>query len=183
MGLNKECKMSTLQEHRTAFIVESILLVILGIIAIVLPFLATLSFELLIGWILVIGGIVQLYKSIKSIKEPGGAISLMAAIIYIVIGALMLLYPLQGILTLTLLIGIFFILEGIAKIAFSFELKPAENWGWLLFSGIISLIMAAIIFWGWPATALWVIGILIGVNLIFYGISLFALVVNLPKKT
>ena len=108
-----------------------------------------------------------MYKSIKTIKLPGGAISLMGAIIYIVVGILMLIYPLTGILTLTLLIGIFFLLEGIAKIAVSFELKPATNWGWLLFSGIIALIMSAIILFGWPGTSLWVLGLLVGITLYF----------------
>lgn len=175
--------MDFLQQHRTAFIIESILLIILGIIAIALPFYATLSIELIIGWVLLLGGIVQLYKSIKTIKQPGGAISLMGAIIYIAVGVLMLIYPLTGILTLTLLIGIFFLLEGIAKIAFSFELKPAQNWGWLLVSGIIALLMSGIILWGWPATSLWVIGLLVGINMVFFGFSLLALVSNLPKKT
>ncbi len=175
--------MDFLSQNRTAFIVESILLIILGIIAIALPFYATLSIELIIGWVLLLGGIVQLYKSIKTIKEPGGAISLLGAVIYICVGALMLLYPLTGILTLTLLIGAFFLLEGIAKIAISFELKPAQNWGWVLVSGIIALIMAAIILFGWPGTSLWVIGLLVGINMIFFGISLLSLVSNLPKRT
>jgi uncharacterized membrane protein HdeD (DUF308 family) len=175
--------MEFLREHRTAFIVESILLVILGFIAIALPFYATLSIELTVGWILVFAGLVMLYKSIKTIKDPGGVISLFGAIINIVIGALMLIYPLTGILTLTLLVGIFFALEGLAKIAISFELKPAQNWGWILFSGILALIMSGIILWGWPATSVWVIGLLVGINLVFFGISLFSLVVNLPKKT
>lgn len=175
--------MEYVSQHRIAFIIESILLIILGLIAIVLPFYATVSFELFIGWILVIGGIVQLYKSIKSIKQPGGAISLIGAIIYIIAGVLMLMYPLSGMITLTLLLGVFFLLEGIMKIAFSFELKPAQNWGWLLFSGIIALIMSGIILFGLPTTALWVIGLLIGINLVFFGFSLLALVMSFPKKT
>jgi uncharacterized membrane protein HdeD (DUF308 family) len=174
--------MDFLQQNRVAFIIESILLIILGVLAIALPFYATLSIELIIAWILLLGGIVQLFKSIKTIKEPGGPISLMGAVIYIVIGALMLLYPLKGILTLTLLIGIFFLLEGLAKIAFSFELKPAQNWGWLLVSGIIALVMAGIILFGFPGTALWVIGLLVGINMVFFGVSLLALVFNVPKK-
>lgn len=174
--------MDFLYQHRTTFIIESILLIILGMVAIALPFYATLSVELLLGWVLLLGGIVQLYKSITTIKEPGGVLSLVTALIYIAVAALMLIYPLTGILTLTLLVGIFFLLEGIAKIAISFELKPAQNWGWLLFSGIIALIMAGIIIYGWPATSLWVIGLLVGINMVFFGFSLLAIVSSLPKK-
>ena len=174
--------MDFLQQNRTFFIIESILLIILGIIAIALPFYASLSVELIIGWILTLGGIVQLIKSFASFQESGGAISLIGAIIYIVVGALMLIYPVKGIVTLTLLIGVFFLLEGLAKIVFSFELKPAMNWGWLFVSGIIALIMAAIILWGWPETSLWVIGLLVGINMVFFGFSLLALVTNIPKK-
>lgn len=175
--------MGFLQQHRTAFIIESILLILLGILAIALPFYATLSVELILGWILLLGGLIQLYKSIKSFKQPGGAISFMGAIIYTVVGALMLFYPIAGIVSLTLILGIFFLLEGIAKIAFSFELKPATNWGWLLVSGIIALLMAGIILYGWPGTSLWVIGLLVGINMIFFGFSLLALITNVPKRT
>lgn len=173
--------MNFLQQYRTVFIVESVLLILLGMLAIAVPFYATLSVELLIGWILLFGGIVQLYKSIKTIKESGGAFSLASALIYIIVGALMLFYPLKGALTLTFLLGLFFLLEGVAKIAISFDLKPAQNWGWILFSGIISLIMSGIILYGWPGTSVWVIGLLVGINMIFFGFSLLALILNIPK--
>lgn len=175
--------MNFLQQHRTAFIIESILLIILGAIAIALPFYASLSVELMIAWILVLGGVVQLFKSMSGFKEAGGAVSLIGGIIYIVVGGLMLVYPLRGMASLTLLLGLFFLLEGLAKIVFSFEIKPVRNWGWLLFSGIIALIMAGIILYGWPETSLWVIGLLVGINMIFFGCSLLALVTSLPKKT
>lgn len=175
--------MNFLQQHRTALIVESILLIILGVIAIALPFYATLSIELIIAWILLLGGIVQLFKSISSFKAAGGAVSMIGGIIYIVVGALMLIYPWKGMATLTFLIGLFFLLEGLAKIVFSFELKPAQNWGWLLVSGIIALIMAGIILYGWPQTSLWVIGLLVGINMLFFGFSLLALTTSIPKRT
>lgn len=175
--------MDFLQQHRTAFIVESILLIILGVISIALPFYATLSVELIVAWILLLGGIVQLFKSFSGFQQAGGAISLIGGIIYIVVGALMLLYPLKGIAALTILLGVFFLLEGLAKIVFSFELRPAQNWGWLLLSGVIALIMAGIILYGWPETSLWVIGLLVGINMVFFGCSLLALVTSLPKKT
>jgi uncharacterized membrane protein HdeD (DUF308 family) len=174
--------MDFINQHRTAFYIESVLLVILGMIAIAAPFYATLSIELIIAWVLLFGGIAQLYKSIQTFKNPGGAISLVSALIYIVTGILMLVYPMTGIMSLTLLVGIFFALEGLTKIVFSFKLKPAENWGWLLFSGIIALLMAAIILSGWPATSLWVIGLLVGINLLFFGFSLFAIAFNAPKQ-
>lgn len=174
--------MDFIQKYRTAFIVESIFLIILGLLAIALPFYASLSFELIIGWILALGGAVLLYKSCSTIREPGGIMSFLGAIIYLIVGILMLIYPLTGMLTLTLLLGIFFILEGIAKIVMSFELKPAQNWGWLLFNGIVALIMAGIILVGWPSTALWVLGLLIGINMVFFGSAMLAIVSKSPKN-
>ncbi len=175
--------MDFLQQNRTILIIESILLIILGAIAIALPFYATISVTLIVAWVLLLSGLVQLIKSIMSFKESGGAISLIGAIIYTVVGALMVIYPMTGILTLTILLGVFFLVEGFAKIAFSFELRPARNWGWLLFSGIIALIMGGIILGGWPQTSLWVLGLLVGINLIFFGFALLALVSNVPKKS
>jgi uncharacterized membrane protein HdeD (DUF308 family) len=84
-------------------------------------------------------------------------------------------YPLQGVLTLTLLLGILFMFEGVMKVAVAVQLRPMPNWGWMLASGTAALILAAIIFSGYPGSAVWILGLLVGINLIFSGWTMLML--------
>lgn len=160
--------MELFQKYRGALIVEGIIFIILGILAIAMPKLSTLSVELLIGWLFIIGGIVQFVRTFQFHKAGEIIWSLISVIVYLAAGVILLAYPLTGVLTLTLLLALFFLIEGIAKLVLSFEMRSFGNWGWLLFSGIISIILAALIWSGWPGTAAWVIGLLVGINLLFF---------------
>jgi uncharacterized membrane protein HdeD (DUF308 family) len=93
-------------------------------------------------------------------------------------GAFLLFYPLKGVLTLTFLLALFYFIEGIAQILFASVIRPLKNWGWLVVNGILALAIAFIIWSGWPETSLWVLGLLIGINLIFYGFSRIFLATN-----
>lgn len=164
--------MDAIAKHWGLYLFEGILFVLLGILAIALPGFFTLGLELLIGWLFIISGIIEGYRYFKTHDIPGHTASILSAILYLIIGVLLLVYPLAGILSLTMLLTVFFILEGIAKVYLAFKLKPLRHWGVLLFNGIIALIMAAIIIGGWPLSAVWVIGLLVGINMLFFGFSL-----------
>lgn len=174
--------MAQLQNHRFLMIFEGILFVILGFFAVVLPGISTLSTELFIGWLLVFGGSFQLYRTFKARHAPGFVGSLLSSTLYILFGLLLLLFPVAGILSLTAVLTIFFMAEGVAKIILSFQLRPFKKWGWLLLNGILALILAYIIWSGWPGTAYWVLGLLVGINMIFFGTSLIVLSLSLPKS-
>lgn len=164
------------QSLKKVFFIEGILLIILGFLAIILPVWFTFGTELFIGALLLVSGIVQTYKLLTASKQEKGYWWLLVnAVLNIIVGILFLVYPLGGVLTLTLLLAFYFVLEGIAKLFLGFEIKPNQGWGWVIVSGIASLVLAAIIFSGWPGTALWVIGLLLGINLLFLGASLIAL--------
>ena len=173
--------MATLSKFKHLFLAEGIIFVILGFLAILAPFFFTLAFELMIGWLFIIAGFAQGYRAFTSRSTPGFWWSLVSAVLYIVAGFLLLFYPLRGILTLTFLLALFYFLEGIAQIVYSLFIKNVHNWGWMLTCGILSLIIAFIIWSGWPTTALWVLGLLIGINLLFYGFSRIFLSSALPK--
>jgi len=157
------------RENWKWFLIEGILLVFLGVLSIALPTLSTLSIELVIGWLLVFGGAVQAFRTLRDIHAEGSYLSLLNAAIYVIIGLLMLFYPVRGILTLTLLLSVFFIIEGIFKIAVAFQWRPLRNWGWVAISGALSLVLGGIILSGWPGTAAWAIGLLFGINMLFLG--------------
>lgn len=157
------------------FLIEGILLVLLGILALALPVITTFSLTVLIGSLLIVGGVAQGYRAIRSWKTEGSLLSLINAIITAVLGLLILIYPVVGALSLTFLLVLWFFVEGILKIFIALRWRHMKNWGWLLLSGCISILLAVIILSGWPGTAAWVMGLLLGINLIFSGSTLIAI--------
>jgi len=165
--------MDNTSHARKHYVLEGIVLIILGILAIWLPVFTTLSLTLLLGWILLIGGAIQLYRTFKGIKNSYFWVSLINCLLAIVIGVLLLVYPLHGMMFLTLLLGIFFLFQGITQIAMGVHIKHiSSNWGFLVASGIISIILSILIWIKWPSISNWFIGLLVGINLLLFGISL-----------
>ena len=165
----------SLHEHWVLYLVEGIVLVVLGAAAIIVPPLATLAVTILIGWLFLISGAVGLYTTIMMRHAPGFWWSLISAILGIAVGFLLLAMPLSGVFSLTLLLVAFFIIEGVASIMFSLEHKRelSGRWGWMLFSGIVDLILA-----GLPSAAAWAIGLLVGINMVFGGSALIAMALH-----
>lgn len=159
---------------RSVLIFEGILFIIFGLLAIALPGIFTLGLELTIGCLFIIAGIVQLVRTFTTKGTLGTMTALLSAVLYIVIGILLLSFPFRGVLALTILLTVYFVIEGIAKIVLAFQLKQFTGWLWLFLSGILSLALALIIWYGWPNTAFWVLGLLVGINLLFFGFSLLA---------
>jgi uncharacterized membrane protein HdeD (DUF308 family) len=166
-----------IHEHWGLFLAEGIILVILGIAAIALPPIATLAFTIIIGWVFLISGVVGLFTTFWARHVPGFWWSLISAIIGIAAGVVLLLWPITGTLSLTLVLIAFFFVEGIVSIMYAIEHRNqlTGRWGWMLVSGIIDLILAGIIFAGLPGTAVWALGLLVGINMLFGGAALIAM--------
>ena len=174
---------NALHEHWKLYLVEGIVLVVLGVIAILVPPIATLAVTLVLGWLFLISGLIGLYTSFMLRQAPGFWWSLISAVLGIVVGLLLLISPLQGALSLTLVLIAFFVVEGIASIMFALEHKRelSGQWGWMLFSGLIDLVLAVIILAGLPGTAAWALGLLVGINMIFGGWALVLLALAARK--
>jgi uncharacterized membrane protein HdeD (DUF308 family) len=174
---------SAVRAHWVLFLIEGIVLLILGIAAILVPPLATITFTILIGWLFLISGAVGLFTTLWMRHAPGFWWSLLSAFIGIAAGILLLLWPLTGALSLTLVLGAFFIIEGVASIMYAIDHRNqlTGRWGWMLVSGIIDLILAAIIIIGWPGTAVWVLGLLVGINLLFGGAAMIGIALAARK--
>lgn len=155
-------------------LVEGIILVILGLAAIFVP--RTLAVEILFGSLFLISGITSLITTYLIRNAPGFWWSLVSAFLGIVAGILLLLSP-RGVLSLTLILIGFFVIEGVASIMFALDHRRrlVGHSGWMLTSGIIDLLLAAIILVGLPGSAEWALGLLVGTNLIFGGIALIAM--------
>jgi uncharacterized membrane protein HdeD (DUF308 family) len=168
---------SAIHEHWVLFLVEGIVLVILGALAILVPPLATITVTILIGWLFLISGAVGLFTTFWMRHAPGFWWSLLSALIAIFAGFLLLVWPLTGALSLTFVLTAFFVVEGIASIMYAIEHRNqlSGRWGWMLISGIIDLILAAIIIAGLPGSAAWALGLLVGIDLLFGGAALISM--------
>jgi len=168
---------NAIHTHWGLFLAEGIILVILGLAAIVLPPIATIAFTIIIGWIFLVSGVVGLITTFWARHVPGFWWSLISAIVGIAAGVVLLLWPLTGAVSLTLVLIAFFVVEGIVSIMYAIEHRNqlTGRWGWMLVSGIIDLILAGIIFAGLPGTAFWALGLLVGINMVFGGAALIAM--------
>ena len=161
-----------------------IIFIILGILALGAPSAVSMSVELVLGWILIIGGVISIISSFFSGQWGKFFLILLSGIIFLIAGIELLAHPLAGVLTITLFLAVFFFVEGIFKIIFSFQMKSSQNWGWVLFSGIISLFLAILIWAEWPAS-IGIIGLLVGFYILFSGISMVMLAFgarNVPQQ-
>ena len=176
---------AALQEHWVLFLVEGVVLLVLGATAVVLPPIATLAVTILFGWLFLVSGIVGLVTSFWMRHAPGFWWSLLSAVLGIVVGAMLLGSPVTGAFSLTLVLIAFFSIEGAVSIMFALDHRRelSGQWGWMLMSGIIDLALALMILTGLPSTAVWAVGLLVGINMIFGGVALIAMALHARKGT
>lgn len=164
---------SAIHDHWKLFLVEGIVMVVLGLVAIAVPEVASLAITIFIGWLFFVGGIFRTVSVVQHRTMPGFGWALATALLAIILGLVLLLRPIAGVLTLTLALVVFFVLEGISAILLALEhRRHLSSWGWILFSGLIDLLLAFLIWDGWPSSADWAIGLLVGINMVFLGLSL-----------
>jgi uncharacterized membrane protein HdeD (DUF308 family) len=175
----------SMRDHWVAFLVEGIVLLVLGLLAIVVPPLATIGVTLVLGWLFLISGIMGLVATFWARRAPGLWWSLLSAVLGIAAGIVLLGWPLSGAVSLTLVLIVFFVMEGVASIMYALEHRAqlSGRWGWLLASGVVDLVLAGIIFAGLPETAEWAIGLLVGINMIFGGSALIAIALHARGAT
>ena len=158
--------------HWKLFLAEGIVLIVLGFIALLAPHFFTVAIVISLGWILLIGGTLLIIRALSLFRMPGFGLWLFMGLLQFVIGYLFLTQPLEGILTLTMLMTLFFALEGVAKISFALMMRPLAHWGTVLFSGLTALFLALVVWMSWPGTAEWLLGLLFGINMLMGGWSL-----------
>jgi uncharacterized membrane protein HdeD (DUF308 family) len=163
----------SVRASRTWFLVLGAIFVGLGLLAIVLPFAASLVTTLVIGWILLVGGLIQGYHAVKNRHWAGSGWALASAAIHLIAGVLLVAFPLAGTLTMTIVLAAWFAAEGVFRIIRAVQHRRMQARGWLLFDGVLSLALGLLIIAGWPSTAVWALGLLVGINLLMSGVSMF----------
>jgi uncharacterized membrane protein HdeD (DUF308 family) len=165
--------LAVIQAHWKLFLFQGILMLFLGMLAVALPNIFTLEIELLVGWLFIVGGFFRAAAIFSKRHMPGFWWSLLSAVLAVVLGTILIARPLQGVITLTIVMTALFVIEGVAAVFVALEYRRyLRNWSWTLFSGLVNLGLAFLIWQGWPGTAAWVIGLYVGVNMIFLGVPL-----------
>lgn len=168
---------AAMREHWKAFLFEGILLAVLGLAAIIVPPLASLAVTIVLGWMFLISGIAGLVATFWARALPGFWWSLISAALAVLAGGILLSRPMQGVLTLTIVIGAYFVAEGVASIMYALEHRRelSGRWSWLLIAGLMDILIAFLIISGLPGSAEWAIGLLVGINLLFGGATLIGM--------
>jgi len=165
---------AAIHRHWGLFLGEGIVLILLGTLAVLIPELASVAATVVFGWILLLSGVVGLIATFRARGSPGFVWSLISAILGIAAGVLLLSMPVRGALTLTAVLIAFLLVEGVATVLFALEHRKGASgrWSWVLTSGIVDLVLGLMLLAGLPGTAVWALGLLIGINMIFGGWSL-----------
>ena len=174
---------AAVREHWKAFLFEGILLAVLGLAAMIVPPLAGLAVTIFLGWMFLISGVAGLAMTFWARQMPGFWWSLISAVLAVGAGLILLARPVQGILTLTIVVGAYFLAEGVASIMYALEHRRelSERWSWMVFAGVLDIVIAAMIIMGLPGSAEWAIGLLVGINLLFGGTSLIGMALAARK--
>jgi uncharacterized membrane protein HdeD (DUF308 family) len=164
----------TMRNYWRLFLVQGVIMMILGVLAVIWPQLSTVAADIYIGWLLLLSGIVGLATMFLAPTIPAFLWSLLTAALSLIVGVLLLWHPVEGVVSLTLVLIAFFIVEGIFQIAAAVRYRDAlpDSWGWMVMSGIADLILAGLIISGWPGTASWALGLIVGVNLFTSGLAI-----------
>lgn len=170
----------SIRAHWKLFLVEGIILVLLGLLAIVIPPLATLGVTIVLGWVFLFSGVAGLITTFGARQAPGFWWSLLSAVLAIAAGLVLLISPVRGAISLTFLLIAFFVIEGVITIMYALEHRRelTGQWGWMLFSGIVDLVLAVLIFAGLPGSAAWALGLLVGINMLFGGSAMIAMAMH-----
>jgi uncharacterized membrane protein HdeD (DUF308 family) len=149
----------------------SVLLILAGLLAVLIPPLSGLAFTLIFAWAMIFSGITHFVFAFKTHTTGGLVWELLVGAIYLFTGVYLLLHPLDALFSLTLILAVYLFFEGVVETILSFQLRPRHGANWLLIDGVITLILAIMIWRSWPASTAWVIGTLVGISMIFSGFS------------
>src|SRR6478752_10336851 len=164
----------TVRHHWQLFLTQGVIMTILGVLAIIWPQISTVAVDVYVGWLFLLSGVVGLATMFLAQDVQAFLWLLLTAALSLFVGIVLLWHPVEGAVSLTLVLIAFFIVEGAFQIVASLSYRDVfpDSWGWLLGSGIADLILAGLIIKGWPSTANWALGLIVGINLITSGAAI-----------
>ena len=173
----------TVHDHWLWFLLEGCVLTVLGGAAIVLPTIAGLATTIFFGWLLMLGGLVGLLSGWRARNAPGRSLALLSALLAIVAGGILVVFPIAGLMSLTLVLAGFLTVDGVVSILYALDHRrhASQRWGFLLVNGLLDIALAALILAWLPDSAAWILGLVLGIDLVFAGVSLVAMALAARK--
>jgi uncharacterized membrane protein HdeD (DUF308 family) len=147
-----------------------VLILLLGIVALLVPTVTALAANFTLAWIAVAIGVLQLIHAYQTRKKSHTGWQVVTGLLNVVIGALLLIYPVQGIAAIALMLGALIFMVGAAELLLAFQRRPAPGWGWVLASGIVSVLVGVLIGIGWPGDAFLLVAAYVGISMISGGV-------------
>jgi uncharacterized membrane protein HdeD (DUF308 family) len=179
--LYQEAVQSNVRKSSMRYLVQAAAMILAGMLAIIFPVISSEALVLTVGWLLVLSGLVQAIGLISSHRGPFAGLQMISVALALLIGFLILRNPVQSLITLSLLIVVFFMIEGISKIVWSLTIRPLQGWIWVMASGVLGVVLAVILVLSIETAATWLVALLIGIQLISVGASLFYLAWNVRQ--
>lgn len=167
-----------IQQNKKLYVINGVILIILGVLALFTPLAAAEFLDLLIGCLLFATGFFQVIVSYAAKRHWTYYFT---ALVAIAAGSLLILQPAAGILALAVIVSIYLLIQGCVQIFYAGVYAPFKGWRWLLLSGLISVCLTVLIYIGWPTTAAWILGIMVGVNLISFGLTMLMLALYIDR--
>ncbi|MFC7046476.1 HdeD family acid-resistance protein [Halobacteriaceae archaeon GCM10025711] len=163
---------TTIEEGWEYMMGAGAIMAVMGLLAVIFPFVTGVALSLLLGGLLVVGAIAHVVNAFSARRWTGSLVQIVLAIIYVVAGISLLANPVLGLATLTVLLIAFLLVGGLVEIVMGVRIRPEQGWGWVIASGVVSLVLAGLIWAGLPSSAAWAVGLLFGVHLLSSGISM-----------
>ncbi len=160
-----------------------ILEIIAGGVAIAIPVIASIAAVAVFGAALIIAAISQLVHAFQLRHTRRSALYVLSGALYAVAGVIVIAYPIGGVLTLAVWIAVLLIVSGGLRAIFARAVRPVPGWGWLFAGGVAGIVLGVMLLVGWPVTAIWGIGVLLGINLIFTGAMNCSLALSSRTRT
>jgi uncharacterized membrane protein HdeD (DUF308 family) len=149
----------------------SVLLILAGLCAILIPFISGIGITVFIGWAMFLSGVFHFILAFKTHTTGSVLWEILLGIVYVFAGFYLIFHPLSGLLSLTFLLILYLVFEGILELIHGFQVRPRAGSGWIIFDGIITLILAFLLWRAWPSSSVWAIGTLVGISMLFSGFS------------
>lgn len=168
----REAMRETVKRYSLWYLLQGILMVAVGVLALIYPVIASVGVVFLLAWILILSGIVQGIGLIGARQVPHFWLQLISVVLSIVVGLLLLRHPESGLLVFSVLLIVYFMVEGMAKVIFALTIRPFPNWGWLLAAGLVSIALAVYLWANLTVISEWILGFLLGIQLLVEGAAL-----------
>jgi|SRR6516165_2827017 len=168
----REAMRETVKRYSLWYLGQGGLMILAGILALVYPIMSSFALVSFLGCLLILSGLLQGISLIHARYVPHFWLQLVSVVLSVLIGTLLIRHSSAGVLVVTLLLLVYFMVEGISKLIFSLTIRPFPNWGWVLASGIVTIVVAFCLWASLPVTALWLLGVLLGIQLICEGAAL-----------